>query len=132
MDAGLDVPTRYPVLSHSINSHSTLLSVPPSPSDLQTPGSLTSVGASRHLKQIPPYWVARFVFWLLLFQFFLWLEFGAVFFILSCFYAIYRNTSTEPRRPGQLSAYGVFNRNHQELPGALTADQLERNLGLRH
>lgn len=37
---------------------------------------------------------------------------------------------TRPRRPGEASAYSVFN-NHQNLPGQLTARDIDRALGHR-
>ncbi|XP_013775459.1 uncharacterized protein LOC106460314 [Limulus polyphemus] len=67
-------------------------------------------------------------FWLLLWFLFIVLEFGAVFFVFSIFYFMYRNFRKTTRKPGELSAYSVFNPNYEAIQGTLKAEQFEREL----
>ncbi|XP_052769702.1 SAYSvFN domain-containing protein 1-like [Mya arenaria] len=66
--------------------------------------------------------------WLLLWKYFISIEFGAVFFIISCSYLMYRNTGTGPRVSNKLSAYSVFNPNQERIDGTFTAEQFEKEL----
>ncbi|MBN3305727.1 SMDC1 protein, partial [Amia calva] len=60
------------------------------------------------------------------------LQFGLPFFLLSLFYWLYEGLrSPRERRPGELSAYSVFNPQCQALLGTLTAQQLEGEMGYR-
>ncbi|KAL6095769.1 uncharacterized protein ACO6RY_09622 [Pungitius sinensis] len=90
-------------------------------------------------------WLAsrRFVFtnltllkvllWLVLLGLFAELEFGLPFFVLSLFYWLYEGLrSPAARQPGEMSAYSVFNPDCQPLLGALTAEQLEGEMGYGH
>lgn len=56
------------------------------------------------------------------------LEFGAVFFIASCFYLIWTNFRSKPKQKGELSAYSVFNPNFEVIDGTLTAEQFENEI----
>ncbi|CAG9128313.1 hypothetical protein JYU34_018537 [Plutella xylostella] len=73
-------------------------------------------------------WSIYFITWLTLFIFFLKLQFGAVFFVLSCLIGIYLNTRTSPRKKGEVSAYSVFNENCVSIDGTLKAEQFEREI----
>ena len=67
--------------------------------------------------------------WLLLFGFFIEIEFGTVFFITSLFYFIYVSLKGGHRRKSwELSAYSVFNRNCERIDGTLSAEQFDSEL----
>jgi hypothetical protein len=70
---------------------------------------------SYRIRELPVRVFAQIVLWFLLFYIFLYIEFGAVYFIISMIYVMYQNTGT--RKPGELSAYSVFNEGQEELPG---------------
>ena len=72
----------------------------------------------------------KVLLWLCLWKFFIEVGFGAVYFVVSCSYLMYKNTQTEPRRRGELSAYSVFNPNQERLEGTFTAEQFEKELRL--
>lgn len=74
----------------------------------------------------------KVLLWLVLLGLFAELEFGLPFFIISLFYWLYEGLrSPAAREPGELSAYSVFNPDCQPLLGALTAEQLEGEMGYR-
>uniref|UniRef100_A0A096M8T7 SAYSVFN motif domain containing 1 n=1 Tax=Poecilia formosa TaxID=48698 RepID=A0A096M8T7_POEFO len=74
----------------------------------------------------------KVLLWVVLLGLFVELEFGLPFFIISLFYWLYEGLrSPEPRKPGELSAYSVFNPDCQPLLGSLTAEQLEGEMGYR-
>uniref|UniRef100_A0A915PYA0 SAYSvFN domain-containing protein n=1 Tax=Setaria digitata TaxID=48799 RepID=A0A915PYA0_9BILA len=64
--------------------------------------------------------------WLLAQWYFIYIEFGLVFFVFSLL--VFLITNLGKRKPGELSAYSVFNPYCKRLPGTLTAEQLERDL----
>ncbi|XP_013875464.1 SAYSvFN domain-containing protein 1 [Austrofundulus limnaeus] len=74
----------------------------------------------------------KVLLWLVLLGLFIELEFGLPFFVVSLFYWLYEGLrSPAPRKPGELSAYSVFNPDCQPLLGSLTAEQLEGEMGYR-
>lgn len=73
-------------------------------------------------------WAVYSLVWLTLFAIFLKLQFGAVFFTLSCLVGIYLNTRTRPKKEGEVSAYSVFNENCVSIDGTLKAEQFEREI----
>ncbi|XP_078799039.1 SAYSvFN domain-containing protein 1 isoform X1 [Oryzias latipes] len=74
----------------------------------------------------------KVLLWLVLLGLFAELEFGLPFFVISLFYWIYEGLrSPDQRKPGELSAYSVFNPDCQPLLGSLTAEQLEGEMGYR-
>ncbi|XP_059212807.1 SAYSvFN domain-containing protein 1 [Centropristis striata] len=74
----------------------------------------------------------KVLLWLVLLGLFVELEFGLPFFVISLFYWLYEGLrSPAAREPGELSAYSVFNPDCQPLLGALTAEQLEGEMGYR-
>ncbi|XP_054261254.1 SAYSvFN domain-containing protein 1 [Macrosteles quadrilineatus] len=66
--------------------------------------------------------------WLILFSFAIYLEFGAIYFIVSGFYIIWANTRTGPKRRGEVSAYSVFNPDCEAIDGTLKPEQFEREI----
>lgn len=68
------------------------------------------------------------IVWLSLFIYFLKIQFGAVYFVISVLIGIYFNTRTRPRKRGEVSAYSVFNENCQSIDGTLKAEQFEREI----
>ncbi|XP_040919613.1 SAYSvFN domain-containing protein 1 [Toxotes jaculatrix] len=74
----------------------------------------------------------KVLLWLVLLGLFVELEFGLPFFVISLFYWLYEGLrSPAARKPGELSAYSVFNPDCQPLLGSLTAEQLEGEMGYR-
>ncbi|XP_045533030.1 uncharacterized protein LOC123720463 [Pieris brassicae] len=73
-------------------------------------------------------WSIYGVIWLTLYIIFLNLQFGAVFFVISVLIGIYVNTSTRPKRKGEISAYSVFNKNCKSIDGTLKAEQFEKEI----
>lgn len=47
---------------------------------------------------------------------------GKYYFIISAFLFIFTNLRTA--KPGELSAYSIFNKNCKRLPGAMTGDEM--------
>ncbi|CAM4648914.1 SAYSvFN domain-containing protein 1 [Lepidochelys kempii] len=71
----------------------------------------------------------KFLLWLVLLGLAAELQFGLPCFVLSLFYWLYAGTrGPGERRPGERSAYSVFNPGCQAIQGTLTAEQLEREL----
>ncbi|XP_074656637.1 SAYSvFN domain-containing protein 1-like isoform X2 [Tubulanus polymorphus] len=102
---------------------------------------LTGVGNTIGTPQISDNQISRFIdrhpytplilktlLWLMLWLLFISLEFGAVYFVVSSLFVIYRTMRTKPRSPGELSAYSVFNPNCERLEGTFTAEQFEKEL----
>ncbi|GMR59552.1 hypothetical protein PMAYCL1PPCAC_29747 [Pristionchus mayeri] len=58
--------------------------------------------------------------------YFVWIEFGAVFFVFSCLTGICLGLGS--RRQGEVSAYSVFNSNCERLLGSMTAEHFERDM----
>lgn len=73
-------------------------------------------------------WSLYAIIWISLFAYFITLQFGAVFFAISVLVGIYFNTSTRPKKKGEISAYSVFNDNCQSIEGTLKAEELERQM----
>ena len=70
----------------------------------------------------------KLLFWLVLWGFFVQIEFGTVFFILSMFYWVYVSMQAGSRKPWEPSPYSVFNENCEAIDGTLNAEQFEREL----
>lgn len=67
--------------------------------------------------------------WCLLQGFFIEIEFGVAFFITSLFYFMYLFMKGGGRRkPWELSAYSVFNKDCERIEGTLGAEQFEQEL----
>lgn len=72
--------------------------------------------------------VMSFVLWVVVFLFFIQIEFGIIYLIVSALLGIYYNTRTGPKKNDEVSAYSVFNKNCESIDGTLTAAQFEREL----
>lgn len=74
-------------------------------------------------------WIA-FALYVILQLFFNRIHFGLPFFGVAIIAFIFLNLSygQSSRQPGQLSAYSVFNRGQQRLPGTLDANEYDRML----
>ena len=106
--------------------------------DLEDNGKKSNVKTVPQTKEEPPvslsnsrpwYITALYILlWLLLWGFFISVEFGFVYFLLSAFAFIVLSLRGSRRKIGELSAYSVFNENCETIDGTLTADQFEREL----
>ena len=72
--------------------------------------------------------ILKVVLWLVLWGLFINLEFGAVYFIISLLVIMYFSMKSGSRKPGEASAYSVFNPNCERLDGTFTMEQFEREL----
>ncbi|XP_051639416.1 SAYSvFN domain-containing protein 1 [Manacus candei] len=86
--------------------------------------------------QAAPVWarplLLKVLLWAVLLALFAELELGLPYFVLSLLYWMYAGTrGPAERRPGELSAYSVFNPGCAAIAGTLTAEQLERELHYR-
>ncbi|XP_063246935.1 SAYSvFN domain-containing protein 1 [Prinia subflava] len=71
----------------------------------------------------------KVLLWAVLLALFAELELGLPYFVLSLLYWMYAGTrGPAERRPGELSAYSVFNPGCAAIAGTLRAEQLEREL----
>jgi len=75
--------------------------------------------------------ILKFLIWAFLYIGFLKIGFGAIFFIVSAFWLIWKNLRSEPRSQNEPSAYSVFNPNCEALDGTLKAEHLEKQLLFR-
>ena len=66
--------------------------------------------------------------WILLWFFFVEVGFGAIYFIVSLLFFIVVSLRGSRRRPGEPSAYSVFNKGCEAIDGTLSAEQFEREL----
>ena len=69
-----------------------------------------------------------FLLWTTLYIIAIEFEFGAIYFIASTFTFIWLNTRTRPKKPGELSAYSVFNPNCKSIEGTLNSSQMEKEV----
>lgn len=73
--------------------------------------------------------VLKVVLWFLVWGFFIEVEFGVVYFIVSALvFLVVSLRGSRNRAPGELSAYSVFNKNCEAIEGTLTAEQFEREI----
>lgn len=71
----------------------------------------------------------KVVLWLLVWGFFIEVEFGAVYLVISGLLFIFVSLrGGKKRADGELSAYSVFNKNFEAIEGTLSAEQFEREL----
>lgn len=73
-------------------------------------------------------WSIYFIVWLTGYIFFLKLQFGAVYFVITALIGICLNTRTRARKKDEVSAYSVFNEGCQSIDGTLTAEQFENEI----
>uniref|UniRef100_A0A1B0A1H7 SAYSvFN domain-containing protein n=1 Tax=Glossina pallidipes TaxID=7398 RepID=A0A1B0A1H7_GLOPL len=76
-------------------------------------------------------WSVYLLFWITLYVIAIELQFGIVYLMLSILVGIYCNTRTGPKKPDEISAYSVFNKNCESIDGTLKAEQFEREMGIR-
>ncbi|XP_003696768.1 uncharacterized protein LOC100866900 [Apis florea] len=69
-----------------------------------------------------------FLLWAILYIIAIEYEFGAIYFIVSTLIFICLNTRSRPKKPGEISAYSVFNPNCKAIEGTLDASQFEREI----
>ena len=62
-----------------------------------------------------------FILWFCLYRLFLRFNFGGIYFMLTIICLIFLNLGK--RKPGELSAYSVFNPNHERILGTMTTDE---------
>lgn len=74
--------------------------------------------------------VLKVSLWLILWRFFIEVEFGIVFVVTSALYFLYTSLWGSRRKPWEPSAYSVFNKDCEAIDGTLSADQFERELRL--
>lgn len=74
------------------------------------------------------YYLLCFVLWATLYAIFIKLQFGTVYLLVSGLILMYFNTRTGPKRRDEVSAYSVFNKNCESIPGTLKAEQFEREM----
>eukprot|EP00752_Nemacystus_decipiens_P010588 g9429.t1 len=82
--------------------------------------------AVRVVKDFDPLKTLAFLSWFCGWAFFIWLEFGAVYFIISAMAMIFANLGE--REEGEWSAYSVFNAGCKALLGTINAEQFEREI----
>ncbi|KAK5575096.1 hypothetical protein RB653_010352 [Dictyostelium firmibasis] len=75
------------------------------------------------------YWklLLKVLIWMAIQYYFIKIEFGAVFFVFSCFALILMNLGK--RDKNSLSAYNVFNKNFENILLSKSKESLERDLG---
>lgn len=72
----------------------------------------------------------KVLLWLVLWGFFIEIEFGVVYFVVSVLFFLFHSLQGSRRKPSEPSAYSVFNENCEAIDGTLTAEQFERELRL--
>lgn len=76
-------------------------------------------------------WLVYFLVWATLYAIALELQFGAVFFMLSCLLGICLNLRDKSKHSNEVSAYSVFNENCESIDGTFKAEMFEQQLGVR-
>lgn len=77
------------------------------------------------------WWITglKILLWLLIWGFFIEVEFGAVYLVASgLLFIVLSLRGGRKREPGELSAYSVFNKNFEAIEGTLSAEQFEKEL----
>ncbi|XP_074845902.1 SAYSvFN domain-containing protein 1 [Carettochelys insculpta] len=101
----------------------------PGPPQDKAAGATAPWGARTLLSHVA---LLKFLLWLVLLGLAAELHFGVPCFVLSLFYWLYAGMrGPGQKRPGEWSAYSVFNPGCQAIQGTLTAEQLERELHYR-
>ena len=71
----------------------------------------------------------KILLWILIWGFFIEVEFGLVYFVVSALvFLVVSLRGGRKRASGELSAYSVFNKNFESIQGTLSAEQFEREL----
>ncbi|NWU78677.1 SMDC1 protein, partial [Onychorhynchus coronatus] len=110
----------------------------PRPADPPGVSAASEAAEGSQVRPAPaaPVWarplLLKVLLWAVLLALFAELELGLPYFVLSLLYWMYAGTrGPAERRPGELSAYSVFNPGCAAIAGTLTAEQLERELHYR-
>jgi preprotein translocase subunit SecG len=99
--------------------------------------NLARAKATNPLDYLTHRYVVIFILWSLLYYYFIKIEFGAVYFIVTVLVAIFINLNynsqhskdnNKDRKKKPLSAYSVFNANCESIEGSVTAQQLEAQI----
>ena len=102
---------------------------PPDQEKQQMAAPRLETGDEHPLPSSPVYMKAlKVLLWLFLWGFFIEVEFGIAFLIVSALYFLYVSLRGSRRKPWEPSAYSVFNKNCEAIEGTLTAEQFEREL----
>ena len=72
----------------------------------------------------------KVLLWVVLWGFFIEIEFGVVYFVVSVLFFLFHSLQGSRRKPSEPSAYSVFNENCEAIDGTLTGEQFERELRL--
>ncbi|CAK9808827.1 SAYSvFN domain-containing protein 1 [Anthophora plagiata] len=96
--------------------------------DMESTCSDDSVGQSQCTLLTKITYLLYFLLWATLYIIAIECEFGAVYFILSTLIFIWLNTRSKPKKPGELSAYSVFNPECKAIEGTLDASQFENEI----
>jgi len=72
--------------------------------------------------------ILKAALWFSLWMFFVKIECGAVYFVISLILILYFSMKDSERGDGELSAYSVFNKNFERLDGTFTAEQFDNQI----
>jgi len=70
----------------------------------------------------------KFALWLSLQVFFIEIQFGAAYFVISLCFVMYFSMKANQRKAHEPSAYSVFNKDCEEIDGTFNAQQFERQM----
>ncbi|BES91175.1 Uncharacterized conserved domain (SAYSvFN) [Nesidiocoris tenuis] len=73
-------------------------------------------------------YLVYFTLWIIPYILLIKLGFGAVYFCVSALFFVYFNTRTRPKLKNEPSAYSVFNQGCAPIDGAMSSEQLEKQL----
>jgi hypothetical protein len=76
--------------------------------------------------------VSRLLIWSVMGSYAYQYELGPVFVLCSLFWLMFTNLSNDKKRKDGFSAYSVFNKNFEQLPGTFDAAQVDRNIRHDH
>lgn len=133
--SGTPIETKDSDNTNTANSAVPLIEIDDSSSDDETQSFKSLETVKDYTDEVeaeePFNWIkltASVLIWICLFSYSVYIEFGAIFFIFSCFYVIWTNTRTRLRKPNEVSAYSVFNPNCEPIEGTLDAKKLESEM----
>ena len=73
-------------------------------------------------------WPGKLLIWFLLWCYFILMEWGAVFFIISLMIVMWKSMPAKKENNDGPSAYSVFNPECERLPGTFTAEEFDNSL----
>ena len=84
----------------------------------------------RYLKSKSIMYYVKWIIWISLYYLFIQIEFGVIYFLLTCFYLIFSNLSSDsPQKEKKPSAYSVFNKG-VSIPGTFSTESLEKSFNI--